>query len=117
MSTVYCVGIRDGAFLMIFNPSRGGWEMPGGRIEEGETVSEAARREFREECGLDLEVVACRPIRESNVCVGWTGDVLGEGEMEHRYFRSIPHPLGFPREEYEDVLEWAYPLMGLEQPL
>lgn len=117
MSTVYCIGMRGSEFLMIFNPRRGGWEMPGGRIEEGESVSQAAVREFAEECGLRLDVIACRPIYDSNVCLGNVGEAVAEGEMEHRFFSSLPSPLAFPREEYVVVLEWAYSLMGLEQPL
>ena len=117
MSTVYCVGLRDGLFLMVFNPRRGGWEMPGGRIEDGESIRDAAVREFAEECGLQLDVKGCRPIYDSNVCVGIVGDPAGSGEMEYRFFSSIPEPLAFPREEYVEVLDWAYSLMGLEQPL
>lgn len=49
---------RDGRFLLGRRPPgkrHGGlWEFPGGKMAEGESVAEAARRELREE--LDLEV-------------------------------------------------------------
>ena len=35
-------------------PSRGRWSLPGGVVELGETVREAAWREVREECGLPV---------------------------------------------------------------
>ncbi len=37
-------------------PSRGLWTFPGGVVELGETVREAARREMVEETGLEIEV-------------------------------------------------------------
>lgn len=42
--------------LLIKGPRRG-WEMPGGQVEEGEPVREAAIRETKEESGIDVEVV------------------------------------------------------------
>ncbi|WP_409292754.1 NUDIX hydrolase [Peribacillus sp. SCS-37] len=42
--------------LLIKGPRRG-WEMPGGQVEEGESLQAAAIRETKEESGIDIEVV------------------------------------------------------------
>lgn len=41
--------------LLIKSPHKG-WEMPGGKVEKGESLKEAVIRETKEECGLDIEV-------------------------------------------------------------
>jgi 8-oxo-dGTP diphosphatase len=41
--------------LLIKGPERG-WEMPGGVVEEGESLKDAAIRETKEESGIDIEV-------------------------------------------------------------
>jgi len=46
---------RDGAVLMVRRgkpPAEGFWAIPGGSIELGETLIEAAEREIREEAGI-----------------------------------------------------------------
>jgi 8-oxo-dGTP diphosphatase len=42
--------------LLIKGPRRG-WEMPGGQVEEGESLKAAAIRETKEETGIDIEVL------------------------------------------------------------
>ena len=42
--------------LLIKGPRRG-WEMPGGQVEEGESLTDAVIRETKEESGIDIEVV------------------------------------------------------------
>ncbi|MEU4155178.1 NUDIX hydrolase [Actinoplanes sp. NPDC026670] len=43
--------------LLVRNPWRG-WVPPGGKVEAGESPRAAARREFREETGVDAELLA-----------------------------------------------------------
>lgn len=49
--------IEDGKVLLVRHGRLGVWLYPGGHLEPGETPEEAAVREFREETGLEVEVV------------------------------------------------------------
>jgi ADP-ribose pyrophosphatase YjhB (NUDIX family) len=52
---VYAI-VRDpsGRVLLVRRTDDGNWELPGGRVEVGETTSEAVRREVHEESGITI---------------------------------------------------------------
>ena len=59
IASVGVVVLKENKVLLVLRgqePSRGKWSIPGGVVELGETIREAARREVLEECGLDIRV-------------------------------------------------------------
>ncbi len=54
--TATCFIIRkDNLFLLLYHKKHQKWMPPGGHVEKNETPSEAARREVREETGLEID--------------------------------------------------------------
>lgn len=56
---VGAVIVRDGKALIIkraHEPRKGEWSLPGGLVELGESLSDAVRREIKEETNLDVEI-------------------------------------------------------------
>ena len=106
--TAYAIAFDGDRFLMVWHKRRNGWEMPGGHIEEGETSEQAAAREFMEEAGYEIEVVATEDIGYCDVCAAVLGRrVRDDCEMESRLFSEIPDQLSFERGEYEHTVPWA----------
>jgi 8-oxo-dGTP diphosphatase len=58
--------IRGGEVLLVERPDRNDWVLPGGRPHPHEGISSCARRETREETGLDVFPNRCALILEVN---------------------------------------------------
>lgn len=59
--------MKDGALLMVRrarDPARGLWSLPGGRVERGERIVDAIKREVKEETGIDVHVGALAGVFE-----------------------------------------------------
>jgi mutator protein MutT len=56
---VGAIVVSEGRLLMVkrgHEPNKGLWTVPGGRVELGESLKDAVKREIREETGLAIEV-------------------------------------------------------------
>ena len=61
--------VLDGDMVLMIQrgkpPRQGSWSLPGGAQELGETIHEAARREVREETGLEIEILGLIDVVDS----------------------------------------------------
>ncbi|GLV57257.1 hypothetical protein KDH_40930 [Dictyobacter sp. S3.2.2.5] len=86
---------ENNQILLIKGPRRG-WEIPGGQVEEGESIKDAVVREVKEETGIDVEVINFCGIFQnvsSSICnTLWLATPIGgqfqtsEESLEVRYY-------------------------------
>lgn len=108
VESVHCVAFKNGKFLLVFNQRRNGWEFPGGKIETGESVVEAAKREALEECGHNVNIIATMTLGSCNVCACELLDKVNDHpEMCSQLFHVLPPRLFFDRTGYEVAVAWA----------
>lgn len=93
----------DGATLLAQRPDgkayAGYWEFPGGKIEPGESVAEALRREIREELGIEIERA-----------YPWITRVFDYPHATVRlHFQRVPAWRGEPRALEHRALAWQLP--------
>jgi 8-oxo-dGTP diphosphatase len=98
----FCVVVaqHEGQYVLVYNPERAQWEIPGGGINPGETPDSCARREMWEESSQELDelaFVALFKLRLSD----------GRYEFGAIYTGSVKQLLPFvPNEETNQMLLW-----------
>ena len=101
-----CVTDERGHLLAIHRMGR--WDLPKGKVDEGESVEEAAVREVMEECGLrDVE-------RGAHLCATWhTYERKGARHLKrtdwYRMHASSQQPLTAQAEEDITEVRWLSP--------
>lgn len=55
-TSVGCIIFKDDKVLLIFQNNTNFWGFPKGHMEKGETELETAKREVKEEIGLDVDI-------------------------------------------------------------
>lgn len=100
---------RDGRYLVGRRPGHkrhgGLWEFPGGKLDEGEDVRDAAERELREELSLRVDAVGA--------CLVSFADGASPFVIEFHAVDAVGEPVAHEH----DALDWLTPAELLEAPL
>lgn len=100
--------VRDSSVLLVRRtqePGKGLWSVPGGLVELGETVEDAARREAKEETGIEVRIEKLLDVIDSVVY-----DDQRKIRFHYVLIIFLAHPLTTAAEPHADVSEvrWVH---------
>ena len=105
INTTLCYIEKDGAYLMLHrikkknDMNKDKWLGIGGKLEPGETPFDCARREIREECGVEVENLSYRGI------ITFVSDLYGTEYMHLFSTDSFSGEINYDCDE--GALEWV----------
>ena len=114
--TVYVCGIKGKKTIFVRKKGNKTWELPGGKMIQGELPEETARREFLEETGYSLDIIKSIDINDvdSVVFVGKVGKIVSDKidtqEIdEFKLINELPDRsmLTYPNTDYNCILRKA----------
>lgn len=99
-----CLVLRGGSVLLVRHTYDPWWHLPGGGVKRSEAFSEAARREVREETGLEVDGLRLLHLYHSRA----------EGKSDHIALFVAESPSGLPRAGSLEIAEVCFaPLAAL----
>ena len=87
--------IRDGKILLLYREDEEHWEVPGGKVKESESPTEAAVREAKEEIGIEVSLEKAfytgefQHNGEMFLWNGYVASVEGEPEIQEEKFEKM----------------------------
>ena len=108
--------VQNGKLVLVkrgVEPAKGKWSIPGGAVELGEEIRDAAIREAKEECGLDIELVNDTPMDAIDNMIP---DEKGRLQYHYILLQFLARPKGGTLKPTSDVTEarWV-PLEEVEK--
>ncbi len=106
---VGAVVVDDSRVLLVRraqDPSKGLWSVPGGLIELGETAEEAARREVKEETGIDVQIERLLDVTDNIV-----RDDKGKIRFHYVLIDFLARPMTRTAESRSDVSDVKWVLL------
>ncbi|TGB04012.1 NUDIX domain-containing protein [Halobacillus salinus] len=100
VSVAACITNEDGEVLLVKNEHRNDtYEIPGGRMEKGETLEEAVKREVLEETGIEANITGITGVYQNLtigvVCIVFKGEYVSgiptiqPGETQEVFFEKV----------------------------